>query len=427
MNGASYDSSGEDPDDFGASHDSSGEDYDDFVLDNLLSSLEVTPTPRISNVDEQDMDPDWDDEGMDPDWDDEHLDPDVSYGKADDSFYVFRGHADEVYSMACSPLDKYLVATGGKDNKVFLWKFGLQDSKLEVQGHEDTISTVAFSRDGKFLASGNFDGLIKIWDAQLGIIKCTLEGSGGVEWLKWHPGLGGHLLLAGSTDCSVRLWDADKGIHLRTFNGHASGVTCGDFSGDGKIICTGSNDASLRIWDPETAESINVRDSHPYHTGGLTCLSINNDSTIAVTGSNDSTVRLVNLSSGEVIRSYYSHSDSVVCCGFARNTPYTFATGSLDSKLIVWDTLYPAPVCICEHKTGEKAEGVTCLLWLAFRPCIITGSTHGRVRMWNCVYGTCLRTYDVHRGEIVSLSMVKYCTHIASISRDRTARVFQMK
>ncbi|KAK8959436.1 hypothetical protein KSP40_PGU014062 [Platanthera guangdongensis] len=108
----------------------------------------------------------------------------------------------------------------------------MMEMESSSQAAMKTISTLAFNLDGKFPASGSFDWLIKIWDAKLGIIKCTLEGSGGgVEWLKWHPTE--HWILAGSTDCSITLWDADKRAHLRTFNGHTSGVTCGDFSCDG--------------------------------------------------------------------------------------------------------------------------------------------------------------------------------------------------
>ncbi|KAI0526911.1 hypothetical protein KFK09_002504 [Dendrobium nobile] len=67
-----------------------------------------------------------------PDWDDEEIDFDVCV-EADDSFYVFKGHTDELYSVACSPIDASLVATGGKDDRGFMWKVGSQYSSLELQ------------------------------------------------------------------------------------------------------------------------------------------------------------------------------------------------------------------------------------------------------------------------------------------------------
>ncbi|KAJ0750111.1 putative transcription factor WD40-like family [Helianthus annuus] len=81
-----------------------------------------------------------------------------------------------------------------------------------------------------------------------------------IQWIKWHPR--GHLVLAGSEDSSVWMWNADRSAYLNTFSGHASTVTCEDFTPDGmiflKTICTGSDDASLRVWNPRTGENIHV-------------------------------------------------------------------------------------------------------------------------------------------------------------------------
>lgn len=99
------------------------------------------------------------------------------------------------------------MATGGGDDKSFLWKIGRADWASELlgiyiqlckvclfvvflisysfilvvnacAGHTDSVSSLAFSNDGQLLASGSFDGLVKIWDA-LGNLKRTLEGPGG--------------------------------------------------------------------------------------------------------------------------------------------------------------------------------------------------------------------------------------------------------
>ncbi|XP_060958768.1 uncharacterized protein LOC133030243 [Cannabis sativa] len=56
----------------------------------------------------------------------------------DDSMHIFTGHTDELYSVACSPTDALLVATGGGDDKGFLWKIGQGDWAFELQGHKDS-------------------------------------------------------------------------------------------------------------------------------------------------------------------------------------------------------------------------------------------------------------------------------------------------
>ncbi|XP_040971489.1 angio-associated migratory cell protein isoform X3 [Gossypium hirsutum] len=283
-------------------------------------------------VDESDIihEVDVDEEDL-PDADDE--DDTENIKDTDDSIHIFTGHTGELYAVACSPTDPVLVATGGGDDKGFLWKIGHADWASELRGHTDSVSSLAFSSDGQLLASGGFDGLVKVWDT-FGNYKRTLEGpGGGIEWIRWHPK--GHLILAGSEDCTAWMWNADNGKCLNVFSGHGAIVTCGDFAPDGKTICSGSEDATLRIWNPRSGESIHVvrviffSVGHPYHTEGLTCLSISSDSTLAITGSKDGSVHIVNITTGKVVSSCSSQTgstdgnpESIECVSFAPKCVY---------------------------------------------------------------------------------------------------------
>ncbi|KAL0421941.1 UNVERIFIED_CONTAM: hypothetical protein Slati_3217000 [Sesamum latifolium] len=328
------------------------------------------------DVDEEDL-PDADEEGG--------SDGEEEFDGLDDSIHIFTGHTGELYTAACSPTDATLVATGGGDDKGFLWRISQGDWAFELQGHQDSVSSLSFSADGQLLASGSLDGIVKVWDITRGELKCTLDGpSGGIEWVRWHPK--GHLLLAGSEDSSVWMWNADRAAFLQVFSGHGSSVTCGDFTPDGRTICSGSDDATLRIWNPKTAEIIHVVRGHPYHTEGLTCLTINSDSSLALTGSNDGSVHVVNISTGKVVSSLSAHSDSVECAAFeasSRRDGWRAATGGMDKKLIIWDQ-HSSPRCICDHE-----EGVTCLQWLAGSRYIATGCLDGK--------GGCLRLQNSDR------------------------------
>ncbi|XP_073316957.1 uncharacterized protein [Primulina huaijiensis] len=198
------------------------------------------------DVDEEEL-PDADDEGG----------SDGEEDVVDDSIHIFTGHTGELYTAACSPTDPTLVATGGGDDKGFLWKINQGDWSFALEGHQDSVSCLAFSLDGKLLASGGLDGVVKIWDTASGDLRCTLEGpTGNIEWVRWHPK--GHLILAGSDESSVWMWNADKAAFLNVFTGHGSSVTCGDFTPDGKVICSGSDDATMRVWNPRTGEIIHV-------------------------------------------------------------------------------------------------------------------------------------------------------------------------
>ncbi|KAJ6763990.1 MITOCHONDRIAL DIVISION PROTEIN 1-RELATED [Salix purpurea] len=125
--------------------------YDDDEDDQGEVFLDDSDIIHEVAVDEEDL----------PDADDEEDD-------TDDSMHIFTGHTSELYSVACSPADPLLVATGGGDDKGFLWKIGIGDWASELKGHKESVSSLIFSSDGQLLASGGFDGLVQIWDASSG-------------------------------------------------------------------------------------------------------------------------------------------------------------------------------------------------------------------------------------------------------------------
>ncbi|KAG4397834.1 hypothetical protein AAZX31_10G207000 [Glycine max] len=161
-------------------------------------------------------------------------DDDSELEEEDSNFvHKFTAHTGELYSVSCSPTDAALVVTGSGDDRGFLWKIGQGDWAFELQGHEESVSTLAFSYDGQQLASVSLDGIIKVWDVSGNLEGRNFEGpGGGIEWLRWDPR--GHRLLAGSEDFSIWMWNTDNAALLKTFIGHGNSVTCGDFTPDGK-------------------------------------------------------------------------------------------------------------------------------------------------------------------------------------------------
>ncbi|KAJ7969723.1 Angio-associated migratory cell protein [Quillaja saponaria] len=353
-----------------------------------------------------------------PDAEDQEFSDDEIDEGPDDSIHSFEGHNGEVYSVSCSSTDATLVVTGGSDDRGFLWRIGRGDWASELQGHKDSISNLAFSKDGQLLASGSLDGVIQIWDTS-GNRICALEGpGGGIEWLKWHPK--GHLLLAGSEDATVWMWNADKGACLNIFSGHGGSVTCGNFTPDGKVICTGSEDATLRIWNPKSGETIHDVKGHLYHTQGLTSLNISSDSTLALTGSLDGSLHIVNIATGRVVISLAAHSDSIECVAFGASSHWA-ATGGMDQKLIIWDVQHSLPRSTCDHE-----DGVTCLTWLGESRYVATGCVDGKVRLWDSLSGDCVKTFSGHKDAIQSLSVSANREYLVSVSLDGTARVFEV-
>lgn len=115
-----------------------------------------------------------------------------------------------------------------------------QKAELVVQaGHSEGAGSVAFSPDGKMLATGSMDKTIKLWEAATGRELRTLTGhSSFVLSVVFSPD--GKTLASGSVDKTIKFWEVATGRELRTLNGHANWVNSLAFSGDGQTLASGS-------------------------------------------------------------------------------------------------------------------------------------------------------------------------------------------
>uniref|UniRef100_A0A0D2XSJ5 NACHT domain-containing protein n=1 Tax=Fusarium oxysporum (strain Fo5176) TaxID=660025 RepID=A0A0D2XSJ5_FUSOF len=117
-----------------------------------------------------------------------------------------------------------------------------------LEGHCDSVNSVAFSADGQRLASGSIDKTVKIWDAATGAYIQTLEGhAASVNSVVFSAD--GQRLASGSDDKTIKVWDAATGACLQTLEGHRNSVRSMAFSADVQRLASGSDDKTIKVWD----------------------------------------------------------------------------------------------------------------------------------------------------------------------------------
>ncbi len=244
---------------------------------------------------------------------------------------TLRGHSSDVSSVAFSP-DGRRLATGIYGRAVQLWDAATGQELLTLKGHSDSVQSVAFSPDGRRLATGSRDRSVKLWDAATGQEILTLKGHlGYVNSAAFSPD--GRRLATGSRDRSVKLWDAATGQETLTLKGHSDTVTSVAFSPDGKRLATGSGDRTVKLWDAATGQELLTLKGH---SDTVMSVAFSPDGKRLVTGSGDRTVKLWDATTGQELLTLKWHLDPVWSVAFSPDGK-RLATASGVRTIKLWD------------------------------------------------------------------------------------------
>ncbi|EED12684.1 WD-repeat protein, putative [Talaromyces stipitatus ATCC 10500] len=237
---------------------------------------------------------------------------------------TLEGHSDSVNSVAFSNSGQ-TVASGSNDRTIKLWD--------TFKGHSKWVNSVAFSHDGQTVASGSSDNTIKLWDTMTGSELQTLKGH-----LNWVNSVAfshdGQMVASGSYDNTIKLWDAKTSSELQTFKGHSDWVNSVAFSHDSQIIVSGSRDNTIKLWNVKTGSELQTFKGHP---DSVNSVAFSHDGQMMASGSRDSTIKLWDAKTGSESQTLKGHSDSVNSVAFS-NDGQTVASGSYDNTIKLWDT-----------------------------------------------------------------------------------------
>jgi hypothetical protein len=174
-------------------------------------------------------------------------------------------HDDVIHDLAFSP-DGKVLASCSYDRTIKLWDVSTAKGKeLHVlKDHSDAVHSLAFSPDGKLLASAAADRAVKVWDVATGVRLYTLgESTDWVYAVAWSPD--GKHLSAGGVDRSIRVWEvsAHGGKIVHSVFAHEGPVTRLVYSADGKTLYSLGEDRRARAWDTTRLVERRVYDRQP--------------------------------------------------------------------------------------------------------------------------------------------------------------------
>jgi WD40 repeat protein/serine/threonine protein kinase len=333
------------------------------------------------------------------------------------------GHSGGISTLTFHP-DGKQIATGSYDGTVKLWDATRGHSLLTFPGRATEITRVAFSPDGRRIAAANgVDRTVNVWEIRTRQVVFSLTGhTADVYGVGFSPD--GKQIATASFDRTIVVWDATTGKQLFTLLGHTAEIYVLAYSPDGKRIATGSKDGTVRVWDLAAR-----REAFPplRHMGPVDGVTFSRDGTLLASGGFDLKLWLWDVTSGKLIRSIEAHTNLINSVGFSPNGSRIVSVSG-DRNIKIWDT--------AKLRSGSENPMLLTLkghanqvLDAAFSPDgvhLVSGSQDRTAKLWDGTTNPEARTLVGHSGEVFSVAVSPDGKRIVSAGEDGMVKVWDL-
>lgn len=171
--------------------------------------------------------------------------------------HEFVAHSTRVNCVAIGPKSTQVIATGGEDWKVNIWRVGTVNNIWSLGHNKAPIECLCFDSDENCVVSGSFNGSVKVYDLNEGKLARNLgTHQTNVTSVQYHPF--GEFLVTGSADNTMKFWDVRNKTCVETYTGHKKEITCVRFSPDGKWVASSGKDGQILFYDLIASKHINT-------------------------------------------------------------------------------------------------------------------------------------------------------------------------
>ena len=285
-----------------------------------------------------------------------------------------------VYTVAFSP-DGQLLASGGDDNAVILWNVADGSKRNAFIEHNKSVTFVAFSPDGQRLASASLDGFVRLWYVSAKHQRNSFRHSNWIESVAFSPN--GKVLASsgGDQEGSVTLWNVRQKRRIATFPGHRSLIESVAFSPDGRLLASASRDKTIKLWD---VDSQYMRKTLAGHKNVVHAVAFSPDGETLASSSRDNTIKLWEVSSGtisatfEIRNNLYVYAESVAFSPDGK----LLAAACVDYTVRLWDIVNRSEAAVLRGHHG----GVTSVAFSPDGRSLASGSRDRTVLLWDLSY-----------------------------------------
>jgi eukaryotic-like serine/threonine-protein kinase len=340
--------------------------------------------------------------------------------------HALPGHEYHSIPVAFSPDGRCLATGGSWEKNQRLWDLEAGGQLLRTfPAHRHPVSALAFNPDGTRLAVASFDGSVHVCDTATGELLHTLLHPGNVDGVAFSPD--GRRIASSGEDKTVRLWDAETGREVLVLRGHAARCGCVAFSPDGHRLASASIDRTIRVWDAtplrgnEGQEALTVTHDDEVYT-----LAVSPDGRRVASAGYDALVKVWDAHSGRVTATLRGPTIVVFSIAWHPGGRLVAAAGSEGRRhtVRVWDA-----------ETGQEAFAISAgsdyfslpFQAVAFSPDgrhLVTGKADGALQVWDAGTGAPVCTLGTHDREVRGVVFSHDGRHLASASGDGDVKLW---
>ena len=362
------------------------------------------------------------------------------------SFLTLSRHTSEVFMCSWNPVLTNLIATGSGDATARIWTMsgdtaahGFSSSVTLKHGEylgdkNKDVTTLEWSPNGKFLATGSYDGVARVWDHEGNIVYTLNQHKGPIFSLKWSKG--GAYLLSGSYDKTTIVWDMAGGTLKQQFNYHTAPALDVDWNGD-DVFASCSTDKSVvicKVGVPSEGEGSIER--FEGHTDEVNAVKWSPDGALLASCSDDGTAKVWSLDKKKTgdgaspLHDFTDHTKEIYTLKWSPTgpgspnpqKPLLLATASFDNDVRLWSPVTGS----CVHVLSRHTQPVYSIAFSPSATYIASGSLAGKLYIWDVKEGKQIKAYT-GKGDIFEVAWNKEESRVAACYSSNTISVVDFR